>query len=246
MKDDVIIEIGGKQYKYSENRLRGDGKPHDIAAQEADIRKLLDTLKDAGKRRKETIYVDGVKTTIKAGLTKQERENTIRGIRYNVIPIRIDESRAEDGHMSIRAVYLKEALEAPVLGSSAQTDAAVAEAEQKQFQELCDCIERKQTKWGELIAMVEGNSKLGERWEGGFYNDAEELVLAAVDDICCIEQALNTGTYAGLRRVAEFMQIPYSRVLLFYTQHYILTEHEPAAPCCGYVPLNTLETWKRK
>lgn len=98
-------------------------------------------------------------------------------------------------------------------------------------------------KWAELVQMAGSNASLGKQWTGGNYNDAEELAAAAVANACSVENAMHTALYAGLRTIAEFMQMPYDRLLQFYTQHYILTEHEPAAPQCRYVQYKTLQKW---
>lgn len=98
-------------------------------------------------------------------------------------------------------------------------------------------------KWADLVQMAGGNELLGKQWTGGNYNDAEELAAAAVALACRVDEAMNTTLYAGMRTIAEFMQMPYNRLLDFYTQHYILTEHKPTAKCCGYVPYKTLKEW---
>lgn len=98
-------------------------------------------------------------------------------------------------------------------------------------------------KWAELVQMAGSNELLGKRWTGGNYNDAEELAAAAVAQACRVDEAMNTKIYAGLRTIAEFMQMPYGRLLDFYTQRYILTEHTPKTPIYGYVPYKTLKEW---
>lgn len=96
------------------------------------------------------------------------------------------------------------------------------------------------TKWAELVKMAR-SSQLGAFWTGGTYNDAEELAAAAVAEAYGLADALDTDYNASVRTIANFVGMPYKRLLTFFAKYFILSNADPKGYYCTYVPYDKMK-----
>lgn len=114
------------------------------------------------------------------------------------------------------------------------------ERECKQY--LVYMIKEQGAKWPDLLEAVKRHRGLPQpSWKGGIYHSPENLAAAAVNEALELSDIMETEFNTSLRNIADWLGMPYTLLLDFYHQHYIINqESQPLGT--KYIPY---ELWTK-
>lgn len=90
---------------------------------------------------------------------------------------------------------------------------------------LAHMIKEEGAKWTELLEAVKMHKGLTQpSWKDGIYHNPENLAAAAVDEALELSDIMETEFNTSLRNISDWLQMPYTLLLDYYHQHYIINQ----------------------